>query len=124
MGLQFTLPKENNAFYTDFPDAYWSVDNISMGKDGDAVMVRFEFTAYPSREAKLNQDAMVNQLAFGGPVFPHVNAALYRWVGLFQAIELFPEGMPIEESDQKDVLYAFVKSYLGLTDAIDVLEAE
>jgi hypothetical protein len=124
MGLQFTLPKENNAFYTDVIDAYWSIDDIAMGKDGDAIMVRFEFTAYPSREAKLMQNTMVGQLMFGGPIFPHVNAALYQWIGLFQASEIFPDGMPIEESAQKDTLYPFIKDFLGLLDAIDVLEDE
>jgi hypothetical protein len=122
MGLQFALHKENNAFYTDFPEAYWAVDNIAMGKDGSAVMVRFEFTAYPSREAKHLQNSRVAPLAFGGPVFPHVNSALYQWVGLFQAEEIFPNGMPVSEDAQKDIMYPFIKNYLGLSDAIDVLE--
>jgi hypothetical protein len=32
--------------------------------------------------------------------------------------------IPIQESDQKDVLYGFIKDYLGLTDVVDVLEED
>ena len=124
MGLLCALHKEYNCLYQDFPTAYWSVDNIALGKDGDGVMVRFEFTAYPSREAKQQENTLVSQLLFGGPVFPHVQAALYQWVGLFSAVEIFPDGMPITEAAQKDVLYPFIKEYLQLSDAVDVLEEE
>ena len=124
MGLQFSLHKEYNSLYQDFPTAYWSVDNIALGKDGDAVMVRFEFTAYPSREAKQQENTQVSPLSFGGSVFPHVQAALYQWVGLFSAAVIFPDGMPITEAAQKEVLYPFIKTYLQLSDAVDILEEE
>lgn len=125
MGLIMPLPKENNPLYYDFPQAYWSIDEIVMGKIGaDEPIVRFTFTAYPSREAKGMTNQMIPNIGFGGASVSLYQSALYRWTGQFRAFNIFPDGMPITESAQKAILYPFVKSFLGLTNAVDVLEDE
>jgi hypothetical protein len=51
-----------------------------------------------------------------------VDARLYRWDALFPAAMIFTGGIPISRAGQLAVLYPFVKQYLNLVDAIDVLE--
>jgi len=123
MALTMALLKENNPLYCDFPEAYWSIDDIAMGKIGaDEPMVRFSFTAYPSREAKYLTSQPIPGVGFGGAAKPVYEPALYHWEGQFRASDIFLDGMPVTESAQKAILYPFVKAYLGLTEAVDVLE--
>lgn len=123
MALRMALPKENNPAYMDFSDAYWCIDDIAMGKIGaDEPMVRFTFTAYPSREAKYKTSQPIPGFGFGSASKPVYEPALYRWEGQFRASDIFPTGMPVTEAAQKAILYPFVKTYLGLTNSVDVLE--
>jgi hypothetical protein len=126
MGLQFDLNKENNILYTDFYDAYWSIEDISIESYGGAVMVRFTFYAYPSRESKtktINLES-VTQLDFGGAMSTVSNGRLYQWDGAFTASDVFPDGIPVTTEGQLEILYPYIKEYLGLSDAVDVLEDE
>lgn len=124
MGLSFDLQKEDNHLYNDFPDAYWSVDNIAFyTTTNNITMVRFDFNAYASRNAKQFRSSRITPtLQFGGPCSSVVDPLLYQWCGEFDASGIFPNGIPTSVSDQKSVLYVFIKSYLGLTEAVDVLE--
>lgn len=129
MGLLMDLDKDCNALAHAFPMAYWSIESVSFSSDGPdaSVMVSFFFYAYPDRQAKLDT-AGFTQVApfrdFGEPIEQTVNARLYRWAALFPAAMVFTGGIPISRSDQLAILYPFVKSYLNLADAVDVLEDE
>jgi hypothetical protein len=124
MGLSFTLNKEDNHLYCDFAEAYWSIDDIAFYTTGNNItMVRFNFNAYASRDAKLLRSTTITPLHhFGGPCSTVVDPLLYQWCGEFDASTIFPNGIPTSVNEQKIILYAFVKSYLNLTDAVDVLE--
>ena len=127
MGLLMDLPKENNALHHDFLAAYWAIENISFSSDGPdaSVMVSFLLHAYPDREAKqkTNALAIVEPFRdFGESLGQTVAARLYRWAGLFPAVMIFTSGIPISRDAQLEILYPFVKSYLDLSDALDVLE--
>jgi hypothetical protein len=124
MGLSFDLRKEDNHLYCGFASAYWSIDGIAFyTTTGNITMVRFDFNAYASRDAKLlRSTAIAPLLQFGGPCSTVVDPLLYQWCGEFDAGAIFPNGIPTPVDEQKIVLYAFVKSYLGLSDAFDVLE--
>ncbi len=123
MGLRMALKKENNGLYCEFPGAYWCIDDIAMGKDGATdVMVHFFFSAYPSREAKQMAGETAELLPFGGGPSHFYQPVLYRWEGLFRATDIFPDGMLVTEAAQKEVMYPFVKAYLNLTEAEDILE--
>lgn len=129
MGLLMDLPKECNSLHHDFNQAYWSIEDISFASQGSdgSVMVAFMFHAYPDREAKrktlLFEEALPFR-TFGGPITQTVNARLYRWAGLFTASLIFPNGIPTTRNGQMAAMYPYVKSYLNLGDATDVLEDE
>lgn len=53
-----------------------------------------------------------------------VDSCLYRWVGMFRASDIFPDGIPTTTTAQLAILYPFVKQYLNLVDVVDVLEEE
>jgi len=130
MGLLMDLNKENNHLHFDFPNAYWIIDYVTFGtpEGGDgSVMVMFSFKAFPTREAKLATDtntAVQVLLGFGGPTQGITRAELYSWTGEFRASDIFPSGIPTTKEEQLALLYPFVKYYLNLTNAVDVMENE
>ncbi len=129
MGLLMDLPKECNSLHHDFDQAYWSIEDISFASQGSngSVMVSFMFHAYPDREAKrktLSFEEVQPFRTFGGSIEQSFHARLYRWAGLIEASLIYPNGIPTTRSGQLAVLYPYVKSYLDLVDAMDVLEDE
>ncbi|GEM_PF-3445739 len=129
MGLLMDLPKECNAVDHDFPMAYWSVESVSFASDGpdSSVMVSFLLQAYPDRDSKVRTASFAQAASFrdfGEPIGRTVDARLYRWAALLPAAMVFTGGIPLSRASQLAVLYPFVKQYLGLMDAVDVLEEE
>lgn len=116
MGLKLTLPKTDNFIGCDFIDAYWSIDNIEFGNYEGNAYVTFNLHTYASREAKyLNQTQVPNTgIPYGGSAEGYYRTILHNWLVQTEAQPLFPDGIPISESEQKDVLYQFVKDYTGL----------
>lgn len=123
MAIKMRVPKEHNHIYYDFDDAYWKIEDINVGINSGDAYVNFRFTAYPNEEAsdKEHQETQP-MLNFGGPNRYNVENRLYTWVGLFPASEIFPNGIPLTESEQRMILYDFIKVYLQLEDYEDVFE--
>ncbi len=118
MGLQLTLLKENNQLYHTFTDAYWAVKEIRYTTED----MYAKLICYPSREASHMQGEVVStSLSVGGPYLPIVDSALYQWEFTAKISEVFPEGIPLSEDEQKTAIYEWVKSYTGL-EFEDVLE--
>ena len=123
MGLQMALHKESNFLFHDFPTAYWCIENLRYVHNNGINYTVFDFNAYPSRDAKYRQGLqIINQYEFGTAEGLAYNPRLYHWEAVFETAAIFPDGIPLSEASQKDTLYVLVKSYLGLADAIDVLE--
>jgi hypothetical protein len=127
VGIVMDLDKSQNALFHQFEQAYWAIENVAFGSDGadGSVMVSFNFSAYPSRESKKAMEQLTEPVSngkFGGPVMNIVESTLYRWSGIFRASDIFAVGIPVLKEEQLEILYPFVKSYLKLTDAQDVLE--
>lgn len=112
MGLQATLTKENNTLYADFTDAYWKVTEIRYTTN----MVGFDFSCYASREASKHELEIMStpSLSFGGANRPAYEPVLYRWLGEFPIVDIFPTGIPLDENAQKTAIYNFIKRYTGL----------
>lgn len=119
MGLKMTLNKENNRLFTDFVDAYWSVDEIRY----TTTEMGFVLRCYPSREAKyknlvpmehpfivitLENGETTSIGGIGNPVF---DTELYRWECQLAIAEVFPDGIPVSADDQKTAIYEWVKAY-------------
>lgn len=127
MGIVMDLDKTQNALFHQFEHAYWAIENVAFGSDGadGSVIVSFNFSAYPSRESKKAMEQLTEPVSngkFGGPVLNMVQSNLYRWTGMFRASDIFAVGIPVLKEEQLEILYPFVKSYLKLTDAQDILE--
>ena len=129
MGLSIRLSKQYNHMYTDYPDAYWSVDNICIYPEGDESYLHFEITAYPSREAKKQKDAVIQEPAakvipFGGAVKATYEPELFKATQEIPTNYIFKTSVPNTIAEQKEYVYAFVKDALqnaGVTFS-DVLE--
>ncbi len=128
MGLKFELKKELNHLYVDFPDAYWAVDNISVYPEGDKTYVHFEISAYANRESRLMEGQRVQEptakdVPFGGAVRPVYEPVLFHATQEIPASWLF-SAVPTTISEQKDVIYSYVKTMLdnAETQYEDVLE--
>ena len=124
MGLKLAIAKQDNVLYTDFIDAYWKVDGIMFTNMGGESYVTFSLDAYPSRESSkktLEPMSYSGTIPIGGAVGIAYEPRLWHWEGAFKTSEVFPDGIPITESAQKDVLYRLVKGYTGLPFS-DVLE--
>lgn len=119
MGLKLTLSKENNRLYYDFIDAYWSVDGINYSTK----TVSFTLNCYPSREAKYKHNASMDTPTLPiGSASPEVfYTILYSWETYAMITDIFPEGIPLSEDEQKSGIYEWVKRYTGL-EFEDVLE--
>ncbi len=119
MGLQLTLAKENNRQYSDYVDAYWSVDDIGY----TTRTVSFRLNCYPSREAKYrNLNQMPGSTLPVGSASPEVyDTILYSWETYAMITDIFPQGIPLSEDEQKTAVYNWVKAYTKLPFE-DVLE--
>ena len=124
MGLLMNLNKDSNKACNDFIDAYWTIEDIGYGSNNGEMYCHFRFNAYASRDAKLidNQSIPLTQYTWGGAGAPVYDTKLYTWKSVIKASEVFLDGVPNLEKDQKDALYAFLKSYLQLSEYTDVFE--
>lgn len=123
MGIQMNLPKNDNALYTDFPYAYWCIEDIAFLNNAGESYTRFLFNAYPSRESKqMKNYSLERTLSFGGPAAIAYNPLLHTWECSVHTADLFPNGIPITEKDQKDTIYSYVKERLDLQGYTDIFE--
>ncbi len=115
MGLKLTVPKADNALYTDFVDAYWRIENIVFSNANSVGYVSFELNTYPSREsANMNLHSISsNSFPVGGATAIAYSTKIRTWLATFKTADVFTS-IPLTEAEQKDVLYAFVKNYTGL----------
>lgn len=115
MGLKLTIKKEDNYLHHSFIDAYWKVDSIMfMNMDGESY-VTFSLDAYPSRDASkkmLEPIAYSNTMPIGGTPRIAYEPRIWHWEACFKALDVFEDGIPTTEAEQKDVLYLFVKQYV------------
>lgn len=116
MGLKLTVPKTDNALYTDFVDAYWRIENIIFSNADGISYVDFELNTYPSRDAaNMNLESIDNStFSIGGPRSIAYQSCIRTWQAQFKTADVFTDGIPVSESGQKDVLYALVKQYTKL----------
>ena len=113
MGFLINLPKGSNAMYTDYPDAYWYLDNIRTIYEDGVQKVLYDVSAYPSREVKNNDGRwLVATYTFGDPTNSRVNACLYRFTDKHPTSEIFPSGMPSNLNEVKRILYTHFKAFL------------
>lgn len=115
MGLKLTIKKEDSYLYHEFIDAYWKVDSIMFtNMDGESY-VTFSLDAYPSRDASkkmLEPIAYSNTIPVGGTPRIAYEPRIWHWEACFKALDVFEDGIPTTEAEQKDVLYLFVKQYV------------
>lgn len=122
MGIIMRLPKEDNVLFEDFDQAYWCIESILFTTQNGVPYTQFEFNAYASKAARLKSLQPIERtLGFGGAMGLCYQPRLHAWEATFPTMELFPAGIPVAESDQKDVLYVFLKQHLQLTDYVDDL---
>lgn len=126
MGLKLTLKKQDNKMYYEFVDAYWKIENIIFSNANGVAYVSFELNAYPSREASKKYLATIeysNTIPVGGAFDLAYSPRIWYWEATFKTADVFPNGIPVSEAEQKDVIYALVKNYTGLQFE-DVIETE
>ena len=122
MGIQMKLPKEDNILYTEFL-AYWSIDQIIFSNSGGLSYCSWNFDAYPSREAKqMNLKPVALTLGHGGAMGIAYSPKLHTEQECLPTSEVFPDGIPSTEKEQKGIIYAYVKKDLGLIDYTDIIE--
>lgn len=121
MGLKLTLDIENSYMAVKYVDAYWKLENIRYS----TTEVGAELFCYPSRDAsKLNLVPMPSPtLPIGAPIKNVYEPKLYRWNLLANIVEIFPDGIPLDEDEQKTAIYKWIKKYTGLPFK-DVIENE
>lgn len=121
MGLRMTLAKENNHLGYTFEGAYWAISELSY----DTKNCYFRLSAYPSRDAKLIDLSPLNPttLPMGSSSYPVVNCSLYLWEAIIPIMDIFPDGIPLNENEQKTRIYKFIKWYTELPFE-DVFEEE
>lgn len=113
MGFLINLPKESNAMYTDYPEAYWYLDNIRTIYESNVQQVLYDVSAYPSREIKNNEGLwLVSAYPFGYPTKSQVDSCLYRFTDKHPTAEIFPNGMPSDLNEVKRILYNHFKAFL------------
>ena len=113
MGFLINLPKESNAMYTDYPEAYWYLDNVRTIYEDDIQNVLYDVSAYPSREVKNNDGFwLVPAYPFGNPTRSQVDALLYVFTDKHPTAEIFPNGMPSDLNEVKRILYTHFKAFL------------
>lgn len=121
MGLEMTLPKECNHLGYTFDNAYWAISELGY----DPKNCLFRLSAYPSREAKLSDLTPLTPriLPIGSSSYPVIKGALYLWEAVIPTVDIFPDGIPLDEDSQKTEIYNFIKAYTNLP-FVDVLEEE
>lgn len=121
MGLKMTLSRECNHLGYTFEDAYWAISELSY----DTKNCLFRLSAYPSREAKLSDLSPLHPtiLPIGSSSYPVVNCSLYMWEAIIPTVNIFPDGIPLDENEQKTRIYTFIKQYTELPFE-DVFEEE
>lgn len=115
MGLKLTIPKQDNFLDYEFVDAYWKIDNIMFTNMNGESYVSFSLDAYPSRDASkkmLNSIEYSNVIPIGGTPRIAYEPRLWHWEACFKTLDVFEDGIPTTEAEQKDVLYLFVKQYV------------
>ena len=125
MGFLINLPKKSNAMYTDYPEAYWYLDNIRTIYEDGVQKVLYDVSAYPSREVKNNEGLwLVSAYPFGYPTKSQVDSCLYRFTDKHPTAEIFPNGMPSDLNEVKRILYTLFKVFLDCIGVayIDVFE--
>ena len=124
MGLKLTLKKQDNKMYYDFIDAYWKVENVLFSNSGGISYLGFTLNAYPSRDASKMYLKPINysgEIPVGGAESLAYEPRIWYWEATFKTADVFPSGIPITETEQKDEIYKLVKKYTGLPFE-DVLE--
>lgn len=123
MAIQMRLGKDDNVLYTEFPTAYWVIENISFHNSNGEGVMKFHFNTYPSREAKMmTNQPFSNVFPYGGAVGICYQPILHTFEMTIRTAEVFPNGIPITEREQKDELYSLIKAYMNLTDYEDIYE--
>lgn len=113
MGFLINLPKKSNHMYTDYPNAYWYLDNIRTIYEDGVQQVLYDVSAFPSREVKNNEGLwLVSAYPFGYPTKSQVDSCLYRFTDKHLAAEIFPIGMPSDLNEVKSILYNHFKTFL------------
>lgn len=113
MGFLINLPKESNHMYTDYPSAYWYLDNIRTLYENGIQNVLYDVSAYPSREVRNNEGKwLVSVYPFGYPTKSQVDSCLYRFTDKHHTAEIFPNGMPSDLNEVKSILYNHFKAFL------------
>lgn len=109
MGLKYILSKEDNRLYNDFVDAYWSIDDINYSTK----TVSFRLNCYPSREAKYkhNTNMAAPTLPVGSAEPAICYTVLYSWYTYALTEDIFPNGIPLDEDEQRTALYEYVKEF-------------
>ena len=126
MALSLTVKKQDNPLFIEFIDAYWCVENINFSTIDKQMYVSFNLNTYPSREARYKNLYPIEQtgeIPIGGASKIAYDTTLRRWEATFRAIDIFPEGIPMTEDEQKLILYEWIKDYTKLP-FIDVFEDE
>ena len=123
MAIQMKLLKENNHMNIDFNNAYWVIENVGIKIENESLLYGFDFNAYANKESCDNSRNFkeVKLLNFGTSKELVVNSLLYSYRGIYQASNIFPEGIPNNKDEQLAILYPFIKQELNLTDFIDIL---
>lgn len=112
MGLKAPITKEHNRMGIDFPDAYWSIDNIRFTNESGLSFVVFELNAYPSRESKkLMKQSISSEYVYGAPNGIAVDSILHSWSAVFPTTDFFSTGIPLYEGEQKKAMYPKVKKH-------------
>lgn len=112
MGLKAPITKEHNRMGIDFPDAYWSIDNIRFTNENGLSFVAFELNAYPSRESKkLMKNSITSEYVYGSQNGIMVDSVLHSWYASFPTLDFFSESIPLTEEKQKEIMYPKVKKH-------------
>ncbi len=147
MGYKINLPKEYSYIGIGIPDAYHSIDEVSL----DSGKIKITVGVYISRDVKYEHYDVkariiqpTNTVEYldenGEPVVPtETDMATYTSITYtpkinilktklgeyrlsIDALKLFPDGMPYDLDSQRDALYSTVKKLLGHSEAVDVFE--
>ena len=121
MALQLTLSKENNFLYYDFIDAYWRIEDINY----DTTMCNVTLVVYPNREARDKHKSMIQNytISVGASLYVNYQTHLYLWNLTAPLASIFPNGIPLNENEQKTAIYNYIKAYTGLP-FVDIFEPE
>lgn len=119
MGLLLPLSKTKNTMYYDFDQAYWAINDLMYSETACG----FTLNAYPSREAKLMNNTILDNptIGFGSSGTNVVDSILYTWNIQVAILEIFPSGIPLNPDEQKTAIYNWIKDFTGLPFE-DVLE--